>query len=171
MARPLRIEFAGAVYHVTSRGNHRAMIYEDDGDRVLFLEVLESVVERFNWLCHAYCLMGNHYHLLIETPEGNLSAGMRHLNQVYTQRYNRAHGVVGHLFQGRFKSVLIEKEAHLLEVCRYVVLNPVRAGMVAQARRRTVAAPSENESSRHRNRFSGFVALEKHFISLPKHPL
>ncbi|HOP41010.1 MAG TPA: transposase [Geobacteraceae bacterium] len=130
MARPLRIEYPGAVYHVTSRGNARADIFEDEGDRELFLRILGTVVKCFNWLCHAYCLMDNHYHLLIETPEGNLSAGMRQLNGVYTQAFNRTHGRGGHVFQGRFKSVLVEKESHLLELCRYVVLNPVRAGMV-----------------------------------------
>ena len=135
MARPLRIAYPGALYHVTSRGNRQEPIYGDDGDRRSFLEVLGEVVSRFNWICHAYCLMGNHYHLLIETPEGNLSNGMRQLNQVYTQRYNRAHGSVGHLFQGRFKAVLIEKDEHLLEVCRYVVLNPVRAGIVEHPKR------------------------------------
>jgi len=129
MARPLRIEFPGAVYHVTSRGNARTDIFEDDSDRQLFLIILGQVVKRFNWLCHAYCLMGNHYHLLIETLEGNLSAGMRHLNGVYTQAYNRTHHKDGHVFKGRFKAVLVEKESHLLELCRYVVLNPVRAGM------------------------------------------
>lgn len=130
MARPLRIEFPGAVYHVTSRGNARSDIFTDDSDRQIFLSVLGQTVKRFNWLCHAYCLMGNHYHLLIETPEGNLSAGMRHLNGVYTQAFNRIHHQDGHLFKGRFKSVLVEKESHLLELCRYVVLNPVRAAMV-----------------------------------------
>ncbi len=130
MARPLRIEFPDAVYHVTSRGNARADIFDDDNDRHLFLSILGQTVKRFNWLCHAYCLMGNHYHLLIETPEGNLSAGMRHLNGVYTQAYNRLHHKDGHVFKGRFKAVLVEKESHLLELCRYVVLNPVRANMV-----------------------------------------
>lgn len=130
MARPLRIEFAGAVYHVTNRGNRREPIFDGDGDRECFLSVLESVLGRFKWLCHAYCLMDNHYHLLVETLEPNLSRGMRQLNGVYTQRHNAAHGKVGHLFQGRFKAVLVEKESHLLEVTRYVVLNPVRAGMV-----------------------------------------
>lgn len=132
MARPLRIEFPGAVYHVTSRGNARTDIFEDDNDRHLFLSTLGQVVKRFNWLCHAYCLMGNHYHLLIETPEGNLSAGMRHLNGVYTQKYNRTHHTDGHVFKGRFKAVLVEKESHLLELSRYVVLNPVRANMAEQ---------------------------------------
>jgi putative transposase len=130
MARPLRIEFPGAVYHVTTRGNARADIFEDDNDRNLFCAVLGQVVKRFNWLCHAYCLMSNHYHLLIETPDGNLSAGMRQLNGIYTQAFNRRHRKDGHLFKGRFKSVLVEKESHLLELCRYVVLNPVRAHMV-----------------------------------------
>ncbi|MDA8412457.1 MAG: transposase [Desulfobacteraceae bacterium] len=133
MARPLRIEFPGAVYHVTSRGNARADIFDDDNDRQLFLSILGQTVKRFNWLCHAYCLMGNHYHLMIETPEGNLSAGMRHLNGVYTQAYNRVHHKDGHVFKGRFKAVLVEKESHLLELCRYVVLNPVRAHMVERA--------------------------------------
>ncbi|BCR05644.1 transposase [Desulfuromonas versatilis] len=102
----------------------------DDQDRGKFLAILGQVVRRFNWLCHAYCLMGNHYHLLIETPEGNLSAGMRQLNGVYTQAFNRAHNRDGHVFKGRFKAVLVEKQSHLLELCRYVVLNPVAAGMV-----------------------------------------
>jgi len=130
MTRPLRIEFTGAIYHVTSRGNARALIFEEDGDRERFLETLEQVLERFNWLCHAYCLMTNHYHLMIETLDGNLSAGMRQLNGVYTQRFNRRHERVGHIFQGRFKAILVDRDGYLLELCRYVVLNPVRAGMV-----------------------------------------
>ncbi|MEO8341649.1 MAG: transposase [Nitrospirota bacterium] len=134
MARPLRIEFSGAVYHVTSRGNARQDIVVDDRDRVQFFAVLVHVVDRFGWLCHAYCLMDNHYHLLIETPNPNLSLGMRQLNGRYTQMYNRRHERVGHLFQGRFTAILVEKEAHLLELCRYVVLNPVRAKMVAHPR-------------------------------------
>lgn len=130
MARPLRIEFPGAVYHVTSRGNERRAIFREDEDRRAFLDILADVGLRYNWLCHAYCLMENHYHLVIETPDGNLSIGMRQLNGVYTQRFNKRHGRVGHLFQGRFKGILIQKESHLLEVSRYVVLNPVRAGIV-----------------------------------------
>jgi len=130
MARPLRIEYPGAVYHITSRGNARKRIYKDDTDRAGFLDVLCSVVKKYNWLCHAYCLMDNHYHLLIETPDGNLSHGMRQLNGVYTQTYNRRHRKVGHIFQGRFKAILVEKEEYLLELCRYVVLNPVRAKSV-----------------------------------------
>src|SRR3972149_3675574 len=126
MARPLRIEYDGALYHVTSRGNGRKAIFKDDGDRELFLTTLGQVIERFHWLCHAYCLMDNHYYLVIETPDGNLSKGMRQLNGVYTQAFNRRHRRVGHLFQGRYHAVVVEKEAHLLELCRYVVLNPVR---------------------------------------------
>lgn len=133
MARPLRLEFAGALYHVTSRGNRREMIYETDKDRQTFLCVLDDVCETFNWVCHAYCLMGNHYHLMIETPEGNLSQGMRQLNGVYTQTFNRHHGRVGHVFQGRYKAILVEKEGYLLELARYIVLNPVRASMVYSA--------------------------------------
>lgn len=134
MARPLRIEFEGAVYHITSRGNAGNDVYTSDSDRTLFLKVLRRTVERYRWLCYAYCLMSNHYHLLIETPEPNLSRGMRHLNGVYTQSFNRAHRRMGHIFQGRFKAILIEKESHLLEVARYIVLNPVRAGMVGHPR-------------------------------------
>lgn len=130
MARPLRIEFDGALYHVTSRGNARNPIYEDDQDRKVFLHILHKVNKRFNWLCHAYCLMDNHYHLIIETPDGNLSKGMRQLNGVYTQSYNKRHRKVGHIFQGRYKAIIIQKESHLLEVSRYVVLNPVRAKAV-----------------------------------------
>lgn len=130
MARPLRIEYAGAVYHVTSRGNARENIFQDDTDKELFLEVLGSVVRRYNWLCYAYCLMSNHYHLLIETPDANLSKGMKQLNGVYTQRYNQRHKKTGHVFQGRYKAILVEKESYLLELCRYMVLNPVRASVV-----------------------------------------
>jgi len=130
MARPLRIEYAGAVYHITSRGNEKKAVFKSDQDRTNFLNTLQHVNKRYNWICHAYCLMDNHYHLLIETPDGNLAIGMRQLNGVYTQLFNKLHGRTGHLFQGRYKSILIQKDSHLLEVCRYVVLNPVRAKMV-----------------------------------------
>ncbi|MEJ2422629.1 MAG: transposase [Acidobacteriota bacterium] len=134
MARPLRIEYPGAVYHVTSRGNERRRVFRDDEDRRLFLTVLERTVERWDWIVHAYCLMGNHYHLVIETPEPTLSRGMRQINGEYTQAFNRRHHRAGHLFQGRFKAIVAEKESHLLELCRYVVLNPVRArGMKVKA--------------------------------------
>ncbi|MGC8724939.1 MAG: transposase [Acidobacteriota bacterium] len=127
MSRPLRVEYPGAVYHVTSRGNGRQPIFLDDGDRGRFLEILARAVRLRGWLVHAYCLMGNHYHLLLETPQGNLSLGMRGLNGEYTQAFNRRHRRCGHVFRGRFNAVLLEKQSHLLELCRYVVLNPVRA--------------------------------------------
>lgn len=133
MARPLRIEYAGALYHVTSRGDRREDIYHDDEDRVIWLEIFASVCERFNWRCHAWCLMDNHYHVLVETAEGNLSKGMRQLNGVFTQRSNRRHGKVGHVFQGRYKAILVDADSYLLELSRYVVLNPVRARMVNDA--------------------------------------
>ena len=130
MARPLRLEVPGALYHVTSRGNRQGPIYQDDGDRRGFLILLGDVCERNNWCIHAYCLMTNHYHLVIETPEANLSKGMRQLNGIYTQRYNRRHHRVGHVFQGRYKAILVQKRRYLLELARYVVLNPVRANLV-----------------------------------------
>jgi REP element-mobilizing transposase RayT len=142
MSRPIRIQFPGALYHITSRGNGRKNIFRDDADRGKFLEALSSTIGRYHWLCHAYCLMNNHYHLLIETPEANLSAGMRQLNGVYTQKYNYFHSTVGHVFQGRYKSFVIEKEPYLLEVARYIVQNPVRA--------KIVSSPEEWEWSSYR---------------------
>lgn len=133
MARQLRLEYPGAVYHVMSRGNARQNIYRSNDDRHDFLEVLADVSARCNWLCHAYCLMGNHYHLLIETPDANLSAGMQLLNGTYSQAFNRRHRRIGHVFQGRFKGLLVERDTYLLELCRYIVLNPVRAKMVTKA--------------------------------------
>jgi len=130
MARPLRLEFSNALYHVLARGNRRESIYLGEADFADFLSLLAEVSVRFNWLVHAYCLMTNHYHVLVETPDANLSRGMRHLNGVYTQRFNHRHKRVGHVFQGRFKALLVQKEAYLLELSRYIVLNPVRARMV-----------------------------------------
>ncbi len=134
MARPLRIEFSGALYHVASRGDGQEDIYLEDKDRDAYLDILKETCKRFNWILHAYCLMDNHYHLLIETPDANLSKGMRQLNGVYTQRFNRHHDQVGHVFQGRYKAILVEKESYLLELARYIVLNPVRAQMVRSAK-------------------------------------
>lgn len=130
MARPLRIEYPGALYHVTARGNARQSIYSDTEDFRAFLELLGKLSERYHWLCHAYCLMSNHYHLLLETPDGNLAAGMRQLNGIYTQAFNRRHRKVGHVFQGRYHAILVDKDRYLLELSRYIVLNPVRAKMV-----------------------------------------
>lgn len=130
MTRPLRLEFPGALYHVTSRGNRQHAIFRDDSDRRAWLDVLGSVCQRHNFLIHSFCQMTNHFHLLIETVEGNLSQGMRQLNGVYTQHYNHRQRLVGHLFQGRYKAILVQKESYLLELARYIVLNPVRANMV-----------------------------------------
>ena len=130
MSRPLRIEFPGALYHVTSRGDRREDIFFDDTDRAALLDVMAQGMARFDAQVLAYCLMGNHYHLVLHTRRANLSALMRHVNGVSTQAFNRRHGKVGHLYQGRFKAILVDREAYLLEVCRYVELNPVRAGMV-----------------------------------------
>ena len=113
MARPLRIEFAGGLYHVTSRGNAREDIYVDDDDRIAFLELLHKACNRYDWYCHAYCLMSNHYHLLIETGTSSLSKGMKYINGTYTQGYNRTHKRVGHVFQGRYKAILVEKDSYL----------------------------------------------------------
>ncbi len=130
MAKPLRIEYPGDLYHITSRGNAKQKIYRDDNDRIKFLDILWATVKRYNWLCHVFCLMDNHYHLLIETPDGNLSRGMRQLNGVYTQRYNQGHKKTGHIFQGRYRAILVDKENYLLALSRYIVLNPIRASMV-----------------------------------------
>ena len=132
MARPLRLEFPGAVYHITARGNAQQAIFDDDDDRQRFLHLLGREVLQQNWFCYAYCLMDNHYHLLLETPEANLSWGMRRLNGNYGQSYNLRHRQVGHLLQGRYKAILVERESHLMELCRYVVLNPVRASMATR---------------------------------------
>ncbi|MBK9064834.1 MAG: transposase [Acidobacteria bacterium] len=134
MTRPLRLEHAGAVWHVTSRGNERKELFRGQADCERFISILARTVTLFQWRLHAYVLMGNHYHLLLETPAPTLSRGMRQLNGIYTQAFNRRHRRAGHLLQGRFKAILVEKEAHLLELCRYVVLNPVRAGLVRSAR-------------------------------------
>lgn len=142
MTRPLRLEFAGALYHVTSRGDHREAIYRDDVDRQAWLDILARVCKRFNFVIHSFCQMTNHFHLLVETIEGNLSQGMRQLNGLYTQHFNRRHGLVGHLFQGRYKAILVQKESYLLALVRYVVLNPVRG--------RLVLSPEEWPWSSHR---------------------
>jgi putative transposase len=133
MARPLRINASGGIYHVVARGNERRAIFEGDHDRHRFLETLDAIVNVYDVRCHAYCLMTNHYHVLLETRRPNLSQAMRQLNGVYGQRFNRRHARTGHVFQGRFSATLVDRDAYLLEVCRYVVLNPVRAGLVERA--------------------------------------
>jgi REP element-mobilizing transposase RayT len=130
MSRPLRIELAGGLYHVTSRGDCREAIYLSDADRQQWLTILAEACQHFNWRCHAWCQMTNHYHLVVETPEANLAQGMRQLNGVSTQYINRAHRRIGHVFQGHYKAILVERP--ILSSCpRYLVLNPVRAGMVS----------------------------------------
>ncbi len=135
MSRPLRVEFPGALYHVTARGNARQDVFLDDADRHTFLEVLGKETRQQGWRLYAYCLMSNHYHLLVETPEANLARGMRRLNGVYTQGFNRRHGRVGHVLQGRYKSIVVDRDSYWLELCRYVVLNPVRARLVGDPAR------------------------------------
>lgn len=130
MSRPLRLEFPGALWHITQRGNERKDIYRCEADRTLFLDLLVRSIEIYRWIVHAFVLMTNHYHLIIETPLPTLSRGMHDLDGDYAQQFNQRHDRVGHLFQGRFKGSLVEKETYLLELCRYVVLNPVRAGTV-----------------------------------------
>jgi REP element-mobilizing transposase RayT len=132
MARPLRVEFGGALYHVMSRGNERRRIVKDDTDRARRLGWLGRTVETYGWHLHAFVLMDNHDHLYVETPEPNLSAGMQHLNGSYTSYFNRRHRRSGHLFQGRYRAQLIENEGHYWEVSRYIHLNPVRARLVAR---------------------------------------
>ncbi len=130
MSRPLRLEFPGALYHVTSRGHERGPIFRDPADRRYFLNLLASVVPDQAWLLHSYCLMGNHYHLLVETARPTLSRGMQFLNARYSEHFNRRHDRAGHVFEGRFKAIVVQKQSHLLELHRYIVLNPVRAGFV-----------------------------------------
>lgn len=130
MARPLRIQFEGAFYHVMARGNARQIIYLDDRDRMSFIDNLGRVCQRFDWTIWAWCLMNNHYHLLIETHKPTLSKGMREVNGVYTQAFNRRHRRVGHVLQGRYKAILVDQDAYLMELARYIVLNPVRANLV-----------------------------------------
>ncbi len=129
MARPPRPQIAGGIYHVTARGNRKQQIFLDRADGDYFLGVFADVVAGLGWLCDAYCLMPNHYHLLVSTPAADLSIGMHRLNSLYAQRVNRRHDQTGHLFQGRFHSALVERQEHLLELSRYLVLNPVRAGL------------------------------------------
>ena len=130
MTRPLRIEYPGAYYHVTSRGNERKNIFKDKKDREQFLSYLQSAYLRYKAVIHVYCLMNNHYHLLIETPAGNLSQIMRHINGAYTIYYNIKHRRSGHLFQGRYKAILVDADAYAAELTRYIHLNPIRAGII-----------------------------------------
>jgi len=133
MPRPLRIEFEGAIYHVMNRGDRREPIFRDDADRKRFLATLGEACAKTDWQVHALCLMGNHFHLVIETPKGNLVAGMKWFLGTYTARFNRRHKLFGHLFSGRYKALLVDAASpgYLRTVCEYVHLNPVRAKLLA----------------------------------------
>ena len=158
MSRPIRIEFPGAHYLVTSTGldggpergeaGETAEVFRDNDDKGVFLNAIEMVVQRFGWNVHAYVLMSDHYHLIVDVPKANLSKGMRQLNGVYTQHFNRRHGLEGPLFLGRFKSVLFEPETYLLPLVRYVALSPVRE--------RVTTSPDKYRWSSHRST-AGFV--------------
>ncbi|HEX6099787.1 MAG TPA: transposase [Thermoanaerobaculia bacterium] len=130
MARPLRLEFPEATYHITSRGNEQRNIFYTDDDRLAFLALLGDAARRFAWSITAWVLMTNHFHLVLQTPEPNLSKGMQWLNGTYAAWFNRRHNRTGHLFQGRFKAYVIDRQTYYSEVLRYVVLNPVRAHLV-----------------------------------------
>lgn len=130
MARPLRIQYPSAVYHVTCRGNERREIFRDDKDRKTFLEILSQSIEIYNIRLYSYILMSNHFHLLIETPLGNLGEFMRHFNITYTSYFNRRHKRVGHLYQGRYKSIVVDKDEYLSVLSRYIHLNPIRTKQV-----------------------------------------
>lgn len=159
MSRPLRIEYPGAWYHVMNRGRRREDIYQDDEDFLLFLKVLQDTAKMWNLKVSAYCLMSNHYHLLVQTPDGNLSRCMRHLNGVYTQRYNRRHSTDGQLFRGRYKAVLVEEDSHLLQLLRYIHRNPLEACIVLEL--------DAYKWCSHR----GYLADEKHWQWLHCTPL
>ena len=143
MARALRIEYPGAFYHVTSRGNEQKEIFKSNKDREQFLHYIETAKERYGAVMHSYCLMNNHYHLLLETPKGNLSQIMRHINGAYTTYFNVKRKRFGHLFQGRYKSILVDADEYAKELSRYIHLNPVRAGIVSR--------PEEYEWSSYRD--------------------
>ena len=130
MARALRIEYEGAVYHVTNRGNGQEMIYREEADWKAFLGIMSDVVSEFGWRIYTYCLMGNHYHLLLETPQPNLSQGMKELDQQYTRQYNWKYEHSGHVFQGRYWSGLVLNDNYLIDAASYLLLNPVRAQLV-----------------------------------------
>jgi len=149
VSRPLRIQYPGAFYHVTSRGNEQKEIFKSRRDREKFLAYLESAVRRYGSVIHAYCLMSNHYHLVLETPAGNLSQIMRHINGAYTIYFNVKRKRAGHLFQGRYKAILVEADEYATELSRYLHLNPVRAGMTS--------LPEEYQWSSYR----GYIGLSK----------
>jgi len=131
MPRQPRTTYPGAVYHIIARGNNRKDIVYDDLDKMIWLTNFADVCEKYHWICYAYCLMDNHYHLLVETPEDTLSEGMHTMNTKYAQKINKRHDRSGHLFQGRFKSFLVEKDPYFFQLIHYILENPVRANMVS----------------------------------------
>lgn len=153
MARPLRIIFPGAFYHITARGNDCKAVFKSKRDREKFLEYLETANERYNAVIHAFRMMDNHYHLLLETPSGNLSQIMRHINGAYTTYFNVKRARSGHLFQGRYKAILVERDEYAKELSRYIHLNPVRAKLVE--RRRITSGPATIFISGKRNLRNG----------------
>lgn len=132
MPRPLRQDLPDGIYHVTARGVDRDAVFRDDADRVLFLRLLSETVDRHKWICHAFCLMGTHYHLVVETSQAALSRGLHGLNGLYAQLFNRRHGRSGHLFGGRFHAWVLDDEEHFRQACHYIAQNPVRAGLCRQ---------------------------------------
>ncbi|RLC30652.1 MAG: transposase [Deltaproteobacteria bacterium] len=156
MSRPLRIEYPGAWYHVMNRGRRKEEVFTERKDYIQFIEILKETAELFNMKIAAYCMMPNHYHLLLQTPDGNLSRGMRHINGVYTQRFNRVHKYDGQLFRGRYKSILIEADEYLLQLLRYIHKNPLRAGLIKDL--------NEYEWSSHR----GYISNAKRWEWLYK---
>ncbi len=133
MARALRVHCPGGTYHVSARGTGPSTIFVDDLDRRIFLELVARVIRPRGWACQAYCLMGTHYHLLVQTPNDDISVGMQRINGAYAQGFNRRHARIGALFQSRFHSLLVQSEGHALELARYIALNPVRAGLCRKA--------------------------------------
>ena len=132
MSRPLRIEYPGAWYHVMNRGRRSEQIFHDRKDYQAFVQLLRDTSEMWNLRVSAYCLMPNHYHLLAQTPDGNISRAMRHVNGVYTQRFNRRHGSDGPLFRGRYKAIVVSADIHLLQLVRYIHRNPVKVDLAAK---------------------------------------
>jgi len=153
MARPLRIEYPGAWYHVMNRGKKSEKIFHDRHDYQVFVDLLEESSEMWNIRVAAYCLMTNHYHILLQTPDGNIARSMRHINGVYTQRFNRKHSCDGQLFRGRYKSILVSADSYLLQLVRYIHRNPVKAGIVS--------TPDDYPWSSH----TGYLSVEKSLIS------
>ncbi len=158
MARPLRIEFPGAWYHVTSRGNERKSIFSDDSDRRKFLEIVASSVESYQVQVHAYALMANHFHLLVMTPKANLQSFMQRLNTAYTVYFNRRHRRAGHLLQGRYKAILIDVDSHLAEISRYLHLNPVR---IQKFSNEDIASKKKLLSNYPWSSYPGYITLKK----------